>query len=166
MFKLSITGFLKSPNTELTSVYGHLVSIFQFKNNLAIGQLIHCSFSNALEHKKLSFRFNIYTNEIIDVSFTDMEHNPLGELCEEDRLLIVEVLPIYFNRVEQLVAKITKEMRQDWGREFKSEAIERSGFTYYMSRTAQEIEKSCKLSIFPYTLSNIDKKRATAFQGR
>lgn len=155
-----------SPTTELTAVYGHLVNIFQIKNNLASTPLILCSFVNSVERKKLSFRFDMDTHEVMDVDFTDMEHNQIGTLSDEDSRLITQVLPVYFDRIGQLVTKITKQMRQDWGREFKSEAIERRGYTHYMSTECSEIEKSCRLNIFSYTLSNIAKKRATAFLQR
>lgn len=166
MFTLSISDFLKSPSTESTSTYGHLVKAFELKNGLASSPLVHCSFNNILEHKKVSFRYDMSNHEIHDFSFTDFDKGSLGELTDQDRELISQLLPVYFSRIELLVGKITKEMRQDWGREYKSEALERKGFCHYMSQASAEIEKTCRLNMVKYTLSNLTKKRVHPFQVR
>lgn len=166
MFELSISAFLKSPSTEMTSAYGHLVRDFELKNDLGSTPLVHCSFDNFAEQKKLSFRYDISSNEIHDFSFTNLDGVSLGELKEEDRELIQQVMPVYFDRIGLLVNKITKEMRKEWGRDYKSEVLERKGFCHYMSQTNSEIEKNCRLSMVRHTLATMNKKRVHPFEMR
>ncbi len=163
MTVLSISDFLKSKDTELTCVYGHLVNIFQIQNNLHPGRLIYCSFNDSLKGVSLSFRYDHEESKVHDAYFKSEKGQILGILNDEDVKLINKVLPTYFERVGVLVRKITKTIRSDWGREFKEQAIKRSGYTHYMSQEAEHIEKSCKLNIFSQTLESIEKKRAPAF---
>lgn len=166
MFDLSVSDFLKSSSTHLTSAYGHLVREFELQHDLASTSLVHFGFNNSAEQKKLDFRYDISNNEIHDFSFTDKDGVTLGQLKEEDRELIKKVLPVYFARIGTLTRKITKNMRHDWGREFKTEALERKGFCYYMSQECNNIENNYRLSMVRHTLATLNKKRVYPFEFR
>lgn len=165
MSVLSISDFLKSKDCNVSGVYGHLVSVFKLKNELATTPLIHCAFADN-KGVKLSFRFNYDSHEIHDLFMTNKDQKLVSVLSDEDEALIKLVMPVYFDRVLKITNKITKSMKSDWGRDYRKEVLERSGFTTDMSNEADSIERNCRLNIFSHTLATIDKKRAEAFPAR
>lgn len=159
----SISEFLKSPQTELTSIYGHLVNFFQLQNDLSRSTLIYCSFDNALKGLSLSFRYDLDTLEVHDVIYKNSQTQLVAVLSDEDKSLLKETLPIHFERVGVFVRKITRVMRSDWGRDYKAQVLEGNDYTNYMSRAAEDIEKQCKCNIIYHTLETLNKKRIQAF---
>lgn len=162
----TISEFLCHPDTEITSIYGHLVSAFQTEHDLSSSNLIYCSFRNALAQRQLSFRFNTETLEVSDLVYKHIDTSLVPLMTETDLNLITTVLPIYFDRVAQYVRKLNREMRADWGRQYKVEVLERSGYTHYMSNASTDIERSHKLNIFNYTMASATKKRAMPYMSR
>lgn len=165
MRNLTVSDFLKDSQTHLTSVYGNLVSIFQQQNDLSRSPLIYCAFANG-NGDSFSFRFNTESLEIDVELFVIDKQRRVCVLTQEDTDLIQKVLPIYFERLARFVKKVTKTMKEDWGRKFKTEVLERSGFTEYLSSEAADIKNYSNLNIFNHTLSTIDRSRAPAFQLR
>lgn len=166
MTVLSISEFLKSPQTKLTSVYGHLVNVFELQNDLSRNTLIYCSFDNALKGLYLSFRYDLDTLEVQDMIYKNHQTQLVVVMGDEEFALLKQTLPIHFDRVGVLVRKITKEMRSDWGRKYKSEVLEHNGYCGYMSRESEYIERHCKTNIISHSLETLSKKRAEAFPAR
>lgn len=166
MLDTAIQDLLKAPETDFTSTYSHLVAAFKRKNGLSINSLVHCAFSNSLKRKQLSFLFDLDNQDIVNFSFKDFDGAQLAELTDQDRDFICQIMPVHFSRIESLVRKITKEMREDFGRDYKSEVIDRNGFTCYMSREASMIEKDYRTNFMADIHSNPTKKRVYPFEMR
>lgn len=160
---LSITDFLKDKQTVLTSVFGHYCTMFKIKNNLNIDQKLYTSFDNRLKPQSLSFVLNLDSKEFTQVNVKDENGALSTTLTDEDKAFILEVLEIYLARVNQDITRITKQMRSDWGRNFKTEIIECSGFREYFSRVDNEVSRGTGANIVSYTLSTMTKKRAAPF---
>lgn len=161
--KITIAEYLQQNQTEVDGVYGHYCALFKIKNNLAADQKIHFSFDQSVKGVSVNFVYDLSDKSFHQLYVKDVSNSVSQELSADDEKFISEVLDVYLARVQKDVNRVTKEIRLDWGKHFKSEIIERSGFTSYFSNLAEIIRRSCRLNLIPYTLSNINRKNAYPF---
>lgn len=164
--QISISEYLQQPQTELVGIYGHYCSLFKMKNNLAVNERIHFAFDQNFKRVKLSFVYDVSEKTIHDFYVKDESNSVSPELTADDEKFIAEILDVYLARVQKDVNRVTKEIRSDWGKQFKSEIIDRSGFTSYFSNECKYIEDSCRMNMVSYTMSNINRKNVFPFQRR
>lgn len=164
--QLSISNFLLEPMTEINSAYGAYICMFKIKHKLNVDSGIHLSFQNSHRGQSVTFIYNYNSGDISELHIKDESKILAPNLSDTDITMIKEVLQIFLSRIDREIVKLTKELRKDWGKDFKSEFLERAGYCHEISNLSEELSKTHRSNIFNYTLSSKDKKNAFPFERR